>query len=185
MNPMLPITHMNVYGSPVQNQQQPLQSQWTQGPYQNPYQSRAPMPVGSTIPYLYGQLPSTANPADPKSQHPIPGSFNRHAFNPKTQSFIPGNPGIPSPQQQQPMPLHGSPHLPYNAFNNPPQYSNGIGYNMTRQGSNTSLPSYHVSPHMPPRPMMHPGMNPGVQNGSHIQQYGNLSSLPPKPPPAT
>merc|ERR1712225_150708 len=54
---------------------------------------------------------------------PIPGSFNRHAFNPKTQSFVPNNPGLPIPQPishhgspHQGSPHHGSPHLPYNGF---------------------------------------------------------------------
>jgi len=172
-------TQMATYGSPVPSPPQQPQP-WSQTGYQNPYHSRGPMQGASTIPYPYGQLPSTANPADPKSQHPIPGSFNRHAFNPKTQSFVPGN-GIPV---QQTMSHNGSPHLPFNTFSTPPQYSNGMGYNMSRQGSNTSVPSYHVSPHMPPRPMIHQGMNPAGSTGSHLPHFGNVSSLPPKPPPA-
>ena len=138
--------------------------------------------MAQPIPYPYGQLPSTANLADPKSQHPIPGSFNRHAFNPKTQSFVPGNVGMPI---QQPISHHGSPHIPYNGFSNPPQFNNGLGYNMSRQGSNTSLPSYHASPHMAPRPMMHQGVSSnGHSHGSHLPHFGNISTLPPKPPPA-
>ena len=83
---------MATYGTPMQSP--PLASQPWQQPnmFHSPYQQpRGPMAAGSqnTIPYAFGQLPSTANPADPKSQHPIPGSFNRHAFNPKTQSFVP------------------------------------------------------------------------------------------------
>lgn len=134
-----------------------------------------------TVPYLYGQLPSTANPADPKSQHPIPGSFNRHAFNPKTQSFVPGNNGMPS---QQPISHHGSPHLAYNVFPAPQQYNNGLGYNMSRQGSNTSLPSYHASPHAATRSMMHQGLASTGSNASHLPHFGNAATLPPKPPPA-
>jgi hypothetical protein len=84
-----------------------------------------------------------------------------------------------------------------------------VGYNMARQGSNNSLPSYHASPHMGHRPMMHQGMPQGlpqgmshgvaqgiplnlpqgvqglVQNaqiGNHLPNYGNPSTLPPKPP---
>lgn len=77
---------------------------------------------------------------------------------------------------------------------------------MARQGSNNSLPSYHASPHMAHRPMMHPGMpqnlpqgmshapgmaqgvNQGMsmshngQIGNHLPNYGNPSTLPPKPP---
>ncbi|RDW91324.1 R3H-containing protein-like protein [Coleophoma crateriformis] len=227
-----------VFGSPTQPVQT-IPQQWaqSQGIYSSPYQQRSTMAgPQSSIPYAFGQLPTTANPADPKSQHPIPGSFNRHAFNPKTQSFVPGNSGVPV---QQPMSHHGSPrhgsshhgspHLPYNnyaapqpQFGNPPQFGNGMGYNMARQGSNNSLPSYHASPHMAHRPMMHQGMGQGMQSmshgmpqnmpqgmpqaiphvipqglpqgiqglqpngqvGSHLPNFGNSSTLPPKPPPA-
>lgn len=172
-------------------QQWPMQNTFQS--YNQPGRSAQIKSPNGTIPYAYGQLPSTANPADPKSQHPIPGSFNRHAFNPKTQSFVPGNGAMPS---QQPIAHHQSPHMQYNNFHSPQPYNNGnVGYNMTRQGSNTSLPSsYHASPHMAPRAMMHqpmppmpPGipqaMNPGHQPGSHLPHFGNASTLPPKPPP--
>jgi hypothetical protein len=174
----------------------------------------------NSIPYAFGQLPSTANPADPKSQHPIPGSFNRH-LNPKTQSFVPGSTGLPVPQPishhgspHHGSPHHGSPHLTYNAYTPPQQqFGNGMGYSMARQGSNNSLPSYHASPHMAHRPMMHQGMTQGLphgmphgigqaipssmhqtmsqnmqgmpqngQVGTHLPNYGNPSTLPPKPP---
>jgi hypothetical protein len=210
-----PIT---AYGSPVQSP--PIASQqWSGQPmYQAPYQqAQGPMARGppSSIPYAFGQLPSTANPADPKSQHPIPGSFNRHAFNPKTQSFVPGNTGLPIPQPMSHhgsphhgSPHHGSPHLSYNAFTpSQQQFNGGLGYNMARQGSNNSLPSYHASPHMTQRPM-HQGLPQGMpqvmphsnmpqhpqqgmsmsQNGQvgnhlpNLPNYGNSSTLPPKPP---
>jgi hypothetical protein len=226
-----PIT---AYGSPIpsppaipqqwQQQQQPM--------YQNAFQPQPPLAgrASNTIPYAFGQLPPTANPADPKSQHPIPGSFNRHAFNPKTQSFVPGNTGLPMPQPvshngspHHGSPHHGSPHLSYNAYTPPQQsFGNTMGYGMARQGSNNSLPSYHASPHMPHRSMMHQsmqqqqqqqqgmpqalphiphGMIQGIpqplplvlpqgmqglsQNGHaghHLPNYGNSSTLPPKPP---
>ncbi|TAQ90166.1 hypothetical protein B7494_g1470 [Chlorociboria aeruginascens] len=203
-----PIT---AFGSPVQSPPAAPPQQWPQNPYQSPYQARGPATVSpNSIPYAFGQLPSSANPADAKSQHPIPGSFNRHAFNPKTQSFVPGNPGLPP----QPMshhgsphhgsPHHGSPHLAYSTFGSPQQqFGNGMGYSMARQGSNTSLPSYHASPHMAHRPVMHQGMPQGIpqgpsyvmpqtlphgmpqsngQVGSHLPNFGNPSTLPPKPP---
>jgi hypothetical protein len=203
-----PIT---AYGSPVQSPPIATQ-QWGPTPlYQTQYQSQGSNVRGPlhTVPYAFGQLPSTVNPADPKSQHPIPGSFNRHAFNPKTQSFVPGNTGLPI---SQPMPHHGSPHqgsphqgsphLSFNPYPPPQQQFNGnVGYSMARQGSNNSLPSYHASPHMTSRPMMHhnmphgmvPGMPPNPpqsisipqqngQIGNHLPNYGNPSTLPPKPP---
>lgn len=212
-----PIT---AYGSPVQTP--PIASQqWGPAPaplYQPQYQPQGSAVRGPphTVPYAFGQLPSTANPADPKSQHPIPGSFNRHAFNPKTQSFVPGNVGLPVPQ---PMSHHGSPHhgsphqgsshLSYNPYPPPQQQQyGGMGYNMARQGSNNSLPSYHASPHMASRPIMHQNMPQGLpqgmphgavpgmpqnptqnmsmhqqngQVGKHLPNYGNPNTLPPKP----
>ncbi len=164
-------------------------------------------------------LPSNGNNHQSTRVHtnPIPGSYNRHAFNPKTQSFVPGNTGLPVPQpmshhgSHHGSPHHGSPHFNYNAFSPPQQqYSNGMGYSMTRQGSNNSLPSYHASPHMAHRSMMHQGMPQGMpqgvpqgvphgmapqnlpqgmhgmpqngQVGNHLPNYGNPSTLPPKPP---
>jgi hypothetical protein len=221
-----PIT---TYGSPTQSPPSAPQPWQQPNMYQNQYQQPRGLPISgpqNPIPYPYGQLPSTANSADPKSQHPIPGSFNRHAFNPKTQSFVPGSNG---PSMVQPMshqssphhgsPHHGSPHLTYNNSFTPPHqhHSNGMGYSMTRQSSNNSLPSYHASPHMPSRPMMHQGMPPNLQQGygqnqgmpqgmppnmpgmpqgalnmqgmpqnghfgSHLPNYGNPATLPPKPP---
>ncbi|KAI9738519.1 MAG: hypothetical protein M1818_005416 [Claussenomyces sp. TS43310] len=180
---------MTAYGSPSQTPLPQLQP-WAHNAYQSPYQPRGPSQGASTIPYPYGQLPSTANPADPKSQHPIPGSFNRHAFNPKTQSFIPG-----AANTQQP--VHATPHLTCNNISQPQQYGNGLSYNMSRQGSNNSSPSYHASPHLAARPMMQgmtpshsnfPSINqalpPNSQGGSHLPHFGNASTLPPKPPPA-
>ena len=203
-NHSAPIT---TYGSPMQYPPVPLQ-QWPQqqaNMYHPQYQPQRPLMSGlpNTIPYAFGQLPSTANPADPKSQHPIPGSYNRQGFNPKTQSFVPGNAGLsPQPMSHHGSPHHGSPHhgsphLSYNAYSPPqPQYGNGMGYNMARQGSNNSLPSYHASPHMAHRPIMHQGMAQNMpqmphaaqnmsqngQVGPHLPQYGNPATLPPKPP---
>ncbi|KAL3424627.1 R3H domain-containing protein [Phlyctema vagabunda] len=216
-------TPNTAFGSPTQAPQA-IPQQWVapQNLYQNSYPQRTGVSGPQTINYPFGQLPSNGNPADPKSQHPIPGSFNRHAFNPKTQSFVPGSTGAPA---QQPMSHHGSPHLPYNAYATPPppppqfssnqQFGNGMGYSMARQGSNNSVPSYHASPHMAHRPMMHQTMASGMPNmphgmpppmpqgisqhmpqglpqgmpsngqlGSHLPNFGNSSTLPPKPPPA-
>lgn len=58
-----------------------------------------------TISYPFGQLP---NPAlqNGKSQHPLPGSFNRQQFNPQTQAFVPG--GGRSGSMPVPMPNQNS-----------------------------------------------------------------------------
>ncbi|XDG04050.1 hypothetical protein ABKA04_003665 [Annulohypoxylon sp. FPYF3050] len=208
---------MGAYGGPVQT---PPQQQWQQPPSYppqvpstSPYQGRPPQPAaqgaaGSLgIPYAFGQLPANANPHDPKSQHPIPGSYNRHAFNPKTQSFVPANGMM---QVQPPIPPYnmgghgspqvGSPHLAYSGYASPappPQpYVGGPGYGMSRQGSNNSLPPYHPPQHIPQHPSSHlpqappqmpnkpnipPPTGPG-QTFSHLPTYGNPATLPQKPP---
>ncbi|CAD6505090.1 BgTH12-00588 [Blumeria graminis f. sp. triticale] len=208
---------INPFVSPVQSPPPPPQP-WSQALYQNPYQQLGPTTRGTSnsIPYPFGQLPGTTNPADSKSQHPIPGSFNRHAFNPKTQSFVPGSVGVNASQQtshngppHHAAPIISSPRPSFNTFNVPQQqFSNGMGYNMTRQSSNSYMPPYQVSPLMSHRPLMHhgmpqvppQGMSHGImtgipqnipqgmsatlngQIGNHLPNYGNSSTLPPKPP---
>ncbi|KAL2133730.1 hypothetical protein VTI74DRAFT_1810 [Chaetomium olivicolor] len=188
------------YGSPVPSVPQPA---WPQQAFvQNAYPPRAaPPPAG--IPYAYGELPANANPNDPKSQHPIPGSYNRQAFNPKTQSFIPAN-GLPmqGPPPRPPAgpyggssPRHGSPqfhspHMSYAGFQ-PSMPQPGFGptpgpYGMSRQGSNSSMPPYHPvqqPPHIPPphaglQHMPHP---PPPTGPMHVP---NNSNKPPGGPPS-
>lgn len=157
------------------------------------------------IPYQFGQLPVNANPHDPKSQHPIPGSYNRNqGFNPMTQSFIPGTiPGsIPvaaMPQVQPPQPPFtapgshhsspqiGTPHLAYGNFQQGmPPMAYGNAYGMARQGSNNSIPSYHPSQQgTPPH-----GAMTNMQQQQHgaptqpmaQQQLHASTSMPNRPP---
>ncbi|KAI1008131.1 hypothetical protein K3495_g84 [Podosphaera aphanis] len=207
---------MSTFGSSVQP---PLTApqQWPQAVYHNPFQLPGPTIRGppSSVPYLFGQLPTTVNPADPKSQHPIPGSFNRHAFNPKTQSFVPGNvvmsvtPQTSHHSSSNGFTHHSSTRTSYNMYSSPQQqFGNGMDYNMVRQGSNNSLLSYHASPLITQRPPIHQGITQGAPPGkSHgvppgipqnlsqglkiahngqmstrLPNYGNPSTLPPKPP---
>ncbi|KAJ4306191.1 hypothetical protein N0V88_000987 [Collariella sp. IMI 366227] len=177
------------YGSPVPSVPQPAWPQ--QGFVQNPYPPRAGPPQPHPgIPYAYGELPAHVNPNDPKSQHPIPGSYNRQTFNPKTQSFVPAN-GLPmqGPPPPRPpagpyggsSPRHGSPqfhspHMSYAGFQ-PPLPQPGFGpapgpYAMARQGSNTSMPPYHPV-QQPPPPHVPPPHVVGPQHMPH----------PPPPPP--
>ncbi|RYP72509.1 hypothetical protein DL771_004149 [Monosporascus sp. 5C6A] len=211
---------MGAYGPPMQTTPpQAWQPGVNQAPSPGPYQSRgpqAPQPQGNMgpmngIPYAYGQLPANANPHDPKSQHPIPGSYNRHAFNPKTQSFVPGNGMSPGQPPLVPYtmggphgsPQIGSPHMAYSGFSSPvpptQPYMGGPGYGMSRQGSNNSLPAYHPPhymsqhpsshlPQMPPQMPNKPGIHPGPSAGpgqafSHLPNYSNPpATLPQKPP---
>jgi hypothetical protein len=195
------------YGPPAQAVPQ---LGWQQPGYsQSPYQSRA-TPAAPGIPYAYGQLPANVNPHDPKSQHPIPGSYNRHAFNPKTQSFVPGN-GMVQMQAQPPVPYgtasphHGSPqfnapHMNYNGYQQAPYGgANGPGYGMVPAGSSNAMPPYHAAqvaagpqvPHGPP-PVQQQNQLPHIPNKPVIPHgpgqaygtlpnYGNPATLPQKP----
>lgn len=213
--------NMSAYGQPVPATA--AQSTWQQG--YSPSSATAPMPGPApgaapftprgvsappsqpTVPYAYGQLPAHINPHDPKSQHPIPGSYNRHAFNPKTQSFVPGG-GIGPVQQPQPSfsapgshhnsPQIGSPHLAFAGGYQPagsaptPAYGGPPAYGMARQGSNTSIPQYqpaplqhtqplapvqHGSPYMPQHPQPQPQPQGFTQNPSAY-----IPNKPPGPP---
>jgi hypothetical protein len=130
---------------------------------------------------MYGQLPVNVNPNDPKSQHPIPGSYNRHAFNPKTQSFVPANGMAPMVPPTLPYgggsPHHGSPQfhaLPVNytgyqqPIPQPPYMGTAPGYGMARQGSNNSIPQYHPG-QMQPQPIPHGPPTHGPQVNQPIQ----------------
>ncbi|KAI0150948.1 hypothetical protein BJ166DRAFT_378202 [Pestalotiopsis sp. NC0098] len=210
---------MQSFGSPIQNAQP--QQPWTQPAYsqapqpppgQSPYQppSRlAQTPSHQGIPYAFGQLPVNVNPNDPKSQHPIPGSYQRHGFNPKTQSFVPAT-GMGPGHSPGPMPhmmlAHGSPQIgspqpayPAYAPNGPPQGYMGapVGYGMSRQSSSNSLPPYHLQgtppQHLPQNPgahmsqmphqMTHPLPNKGPQPMSNTHPH--FTSLPNYGNPAT
>ncbi|KAM0335835.1 hypothetical protein ACHAQA_000885 [Verticillium albo-atrum] len=202
---MMPSPNMSPYGAPVPV---PTQPGWQQGynaapapplaPAPAPAPAAAPNPASysprgmssSGVPYAYGQLPSHMHPNDPKSQHPIPGSYNRHAFNPKTQSFVPGG-GMAPMQQPQPSysapgshhnsPQIGSPHLSYAGYQQPGPpgpYGGPAGYGMARQGSNNSAPLYHAPPPQHPQHMMQPG--PGMP---FLPQQPPHQAITQNPPP--
>ncbi|KAI6092119.1 hypothetical protein F4821DRAFT_157673 [Hypoxylon rubiginosum] len=188
-----PLPSGPVQTPPHQAWQQPGFSQAPTAPYQNrpPPQPQPQGGVGPTgIPYAFGQLPVNSNPHDPKSQHPIPGSYNRHAFNPKTQSFVPSNgmmqvqPPIP-PYNMGPhgSPQLGSPHMAYSGYSSPAQpqpYVGGPGYGMSRSGSNNSLPAYHPPQHIPQHPAAH---LPQVAPQMHNVQVPQMPQKPNIPPP--
>lgn len=178
--PPMPSASQPAWGPPQQGFNQP-------GPG---YSSRSSTSPGG-IPYAYGQLPVNANPHDPKSQHPIPGSYNRQALNPKTQSFLPGN--AMSMMQPPPGPYassnHSSPqflpaHMNYGGYQQPmpppPQPGYGgpgpMGYAMSRQGSNNSMGPYH---HVQPQ---HHGMPPNAS--PHIAHSKVVGGPPPPTGPS-
>ncbi|KAG6039685.1 hypothetical protein E4U41_002256 [Claviceps citrina] len=190
------------YGTPVSTPAAP-QAGWTQPGYSQPSypppRAAAPAPAAPGvatsgqvgIPYAFGQLPAHINPHDPKSQHPIPGSYSRnHAFNPMTQSFVPGGNGMsavppPQPPFTAPGSHHGSPqigtppHLAYGAWPQPQAY--GGGYVMARQGSSNSVPGYHTIPHAPSPHLQQPQL-PTMSAMPTMQPMGHAPLPPPQHP---
>jgi hypothetical protein len=174
------------------------QQNWQPGFNQAQYQPRAPAPPGPAghpgVPYAFGQLPANINPYDPKSQHPIPGSYNRnHNFNPKTQSFVPGGIGVLQPLQapqppytapvsHQGSPQVGPPHLAFPGYQQPMQQPYGGGYGMARQASNNSMSAYHPPQHVTPPHAQHaPQMLiPQQVPIQHIPQT-QIAHTPPRP----
>ncbi|KAK8073602.1 hypothetical protein PG994_004501 [Apiospora phragmitis] len=124
----------------------------------------------------------------PMLSHPIPGSYNRHAFNPKTQSFVPSNGMNHAQPPMAPYSMgapHGSPqisspHMNYNGYSSPapqPYMGGPPSYGMSRQSSSNSLPAYHphATPpqHMQQHPATHMPQMPPQMNSHMPQQMGH------------
>lgn len=161
---------------------------------QSPYPSTRGSPAPGGIPYLYGQLPVNVNPNDPKSQHPIPGSYSRQSFNPKSQTFVPGGgmPGGPpsntfggGPGSHHSSPQFHALHMNYPGYPQPPPPQpmfapSGPGsYGMARQSSNNSMTHYH---HAVPPPMSMHGPPPPQPQQPHMAASPHLPSKPVGPP---
>ena len=162
---------------------------------QNPYQQQnlpqlqASIPtVGmSTTAYQYGQLPYQPGVQGGRSQHPLPGSYNRQAFNPQTRAFIPSNGFGPQPAN------YGNRPGDTFSYGPRPSFQNG---NVVTFGQQQSL-----HPHMPQVPQ--PGQfvpsfptppystrkssnqTPRSQSPGQntLSKWVTPANLPPKPPP--
>lgn len=90
-------------------QSQMSDQQWSQNGYANGYQQPQQQqqyypPAPPSVSYPYGQLPYQPGFQN-KAAHPLPGSYNRSAFNPASRTFVPG--GVSLPQQSSSGPKHG------------------------------------------------------------------------------
>ena len=193
---------LNNFVQPAQLPLQPSHSQWSQPYYQSPYPgpiAQQPSPSNrqqqlnncmypvSSVPYPYGQLPSLPGRSNYQNQHPLPGSFNRQSFNPKTQSFIPGNvfPANPSLSYgPQPYPTITSSRGPVHP------HTSQAPLNMPRQGLHNTRPTPFTAP--PPVARISSknftvhsatSQSPQVQEQNSLSKWGTPSHLPPKPPP--
>ena len=177
------------------------------GPQANPQNQQWQQPFtpqmtnSNHVQYQYGQLPNQSySPAANymTSQHPIPGSYNRPAFNPQTRSFVPStgmSPRSSATYGQAPPPpqaaTQGSQFVPPGTGgqgvwpqpgavpNNFPQFLSSLPHpypshdSKNRQASNgnASRSSNSASAMQP-------------TEDDSIAKWGKPAHLPPKPPPS-
>ena len=181
------------------SQSQVSEQHWAGSGYPNPYQMfgnsqpiyqqqsppplQANAPLGS-VPYQYGQLPYQAGAQNGRSQHPVPGSYNRQAFNPQTRSFVPSNGFVP---QQIP---YGAPPTNPNGFNQRQNFQSGVPFGqqqiLQQQVPQIPQPGQLAMTHpLPSYTRKTSGQLPGSQSPgrSSLSKWGTPANLPPKPPP--
>ena len=157
-SPSMPNSHLS--GS----QPQTSEPQWPQNGYSNGYQQlQQPLqqqqyyPSGPPpVSYPYGQLPYQPGFQN-KAAHPLPGSYNRSAFNPASRAFVPGGGSTPLPSNSGPAYAQTTHSQGYgnnpnpNMMRSPPMsYPNGYPqqpYNPQAQPY-PQTPSYPQVPHM-------------------------------------
>lgn len=146
--------------------------------------STAGMPI---MTYPFGQLPFQPVMQGGRSQHPLPGSYNRQAFNPQTQAFVPNN-GF-GPQATGYVNRSGYPQG--NGPRANPQVGNGTIFgqqqNIHSQGPQTPQPGQFIPPYIVPSytARKSTSQTPRSQSPgqSTLSKWGTPATLPPKPPP--
>ena len=144
---------------------QPSDQQWPQNGYANGYQQpQQPPPqqqqfypsTAPSVSYPYGQLPYQPG-FQTKSAHPLPGSYNRPAFNPASRAFVPG--GGSTPQQPSSGPGYG-------------QMPQSQGY-----GSNANPGVMHTPPISYPNGYAQQPFNPQVQAYAQPHSYPQIPQM--------
>lgn len=208
-SPAIPPAAANTNMQMPRQSSQPAEQQWSSNGYSNSFQPNVPQQgffpqPAPSVPYPYGQLPFQPTLHNGKPAHPLPGSYNRTAFNPQTRAFVPGASSV---QQQpaapaSPTSFTGSPNAPV-MRHAPMQVSNGSIY--TSYSQTPSYPPILYSPsqndHSQPKaPQTNnttttrklPSQNSSTQASSHespapqqssLSKWATPANLPPKPPP--
>ncbi|EAU30695.1 conserved hypothetical protein [Aspergillus terreus NIH2624] len=172
---------LNTYSAPNGMQYQPTPSGWSspqyQGGYQPPTHRSHPAMQWPTYPsqplnptsYPYAQYPGQhMNTAMNGHQgpHPLPGNFNRSAFNPQTRSFVPGGGSLGrNPSKSGPHAVMGS--YPNMQGTVQPHWGGLPDVNKASEGLGPAGPR-----------------GPPSGNRDSIAKWGTPSHLPPKPPPS-
>jgi hypothetical protein len=157
--------------------------------HQPPILDQAPAASIHPVSYPYGQLPYQATLPGGRTQHPLPGSYTRQAFNPQTRAFVP-NAGV-APQ----VPSFGA--RGYDSTTRGPGAPFAIGTDMAPYApaatSYSQLPSTSLSSTFNPSSdskgygsrtkssVQANGAQSPVLNS--LSKYGAPAHLPPKPPP--
>jgi len=189
-----PPNHAMGQGWPSINQQSSYPM--PQGPYlpngPNGRPMSAPMqgPVPNTYPY--GQFPHpNFNGKQNRNQHPIPGSYQRQAFNPQSQAFVPGGRNMPYqmgvPSGPQSMNGYNNFQMPHQIPRSSPPIASTQTFGPSHMAPGTMSTSHNSNSSPPAQPPSSshglPQQGPSVPAQSSIAKYGTPSNLPAKPPP--
>ena len=145
--------------------------------------------------YQFGQLPFQSNPQSARSQHPLPGSYQRQVFNPQTRAFVPGTPSLvpPQPTVYPSRPAEIPSYRPNQGFQMSAGMTPFVQPSMANlQPMNVAQPGQYVpagstqaySTTQTQRKSN--GHNPGSQSPgqSSLSKWARPENLPPKPPPS-
>lgn len=189
-SPVIPSPNLNSHPQLARPSSQMSDQNWAQHSYPYGYQQspqtpqsyspqmhhRTPVSSVPSMPYQFGQLPYQPHSPQGKPPHPLPGSYNRQAFNPQTRAFVPST-----------------------SFNSQPPQFGGISNEAAlrsplRFPSGSSTSSYTKSANMQQQNSSHPkpsnnkeNLKPASQHSSpqpsSLAKWGTPANLPPKPPP--
>ncbi|MCJ1404991.1 hypothetical protein MMC11_008217 [Xylographa trunciseda] len=160
-------------------------------PYHQQIQPQISVPsttTASSQSYPYGQLPFQSNAQSSRTQHPLPGSYNRQNFNPQTRAFVPGNASFVPPQPAG-VPADLSCYRPipsYQPTNNTTPYG-------SQSHSNLHVP-FVSQPGQYPQSLISPPYSQRKSSGqttrsqspgqNSLSTWARPENLPPKPPPS-
>lgn len=192
--------------TPIHGTQLQMQDQaWPQSGYGNfvPQEQQQPFFQQATqsVPYAYGQLPCNSGSQTGKPAHPVPGSYNRSAFNPQTRAFVPsGNSMPPQPGRGGNEQSFPNPHLSMMRSTSshtsdtslylsnpmkPPQASSHQSSSLQRDHSSNphGVHGSNAGRKVPNQASSTPKSSNSPAPPSSLSKWGTPANLPPKPPP--
>jgi hypothetical protein len=160
------------YGYPY-NYQQSVQTPQSYSPQMH---HRSPVTSIPSVPYQFGQLPYQPHTPKGKPPHPLPGSYNRQAFNPQTRAFIPTSDFNPQASLYGATPNDGAIRSPLNLQSGTSPSSYGKQPITPQQNNSHSKASIAIQPFKTSSQQSNP-------QPSSLAKWGTPANLPPKPPP--